>query len=292
MLAAGVTVADGTGNAGGAARSQPADTPTTVRMLPMASVVRRIGSTLAVDRISLAEPGNKSVADGFAALALSSLVPHGKTGAAVYLAVQITLRDNVSGVTVDAVMRRDDRIDGAAQLAAATAAGARTAIKAVVFVVSTRDTGYVLKRVMFIRAVNVGGAKLPMAELRELATDLGATDVSTYIASGNLLCTPPGKPANFDRALEAAIKDKYGFFREVISRTPAQLQAALDKHPFEIVEDRFSYVYFLTGKPTNKATKDFHAMEFGGDEFTVIGEDLHIRYCDGAGKSDLDAQAH
>ena len=149
----------------------------------------------------------------------------------------------------------------------------------------------VAKRVVFIRAVNVGGAKLPMAELRELAADLGATDVSTYIASGNLLCTPPGQPADFDRALEAAVKDKYGFFREVISRTPAQLQAALDNHPFEVVEDRFSYVYFLTGRPTAKAVNTFHAMDFGGDEFTVIGEDLHIRYCDGAGRSDLDAKA-
>lgn len=144
---------------------------------------------------------------------------------------------------------------------------------------------------MFIRAVNVGGAKLPMAELRALATELGAGDVSTYIASGNLLCTPPGRPADFDRALEAAIKETYGFFREVISRTPAQLQSALDRHPFEVVEDRFSYVYFLTGKPATKAAKDFHAMDFGGDEFAVIGADLHIRYDNGAGRSDLNAKA-
>ncbi len=147
------------------------------------------------------------------------------------------------------------------------------------------------KRVVFIRAVNVGGAKLPMAQLRELATELGATDVSTYIASGNLLCTPPGKAADFDRALEAAITAKFGFSREVISRTPPELQAALDHHPFEVVEDRFSYVYFLVAKPTAKATKDFHAMTFGGDEFRVIGNELHIRYSDGAGRSDLDAKA-
>jgi uncharacterized protein (DUF1697 family) len=148
-----------------------------------------------------------------------------------------------------------------------------------------------MKRVVFIRAVNVGGAKLPMAELREIATELGATDVSTYIASGNLLCTPPAQADEFDRALEAAIKDRYGFFREVISRTPAQLQAALDCHPFEIVEPKFSYLYVLTGKPTAAAITAFHAKDFGGDEFRVIGADLHIRYRDGAGSSDLDAKA-
>ncbi len=149
-------------------------------------------------------------------------------------------------------------------------------------------------RVVFIRAVNVGGAKLPMGELRTLAENLGATDVSTYIASGNLLCTPKGAPAAFDRALEKAIQDKYGYSREVISRTPAQLQAALDAHPFEVAEDRFSYVYFLTGKPTAKAVKAFEdkvAAADSGDEVKVIGADLHIRYHAGAGKSDLDAKS-
>ena len=147
------------------------------------------------------------------------------------------------------------------------------------------------KRVVFIRAVNVGGAKLPMGELRALAEDLGATEVSTYIASGNLLCTPKGGPAAFDRALEKAIQDKYGYFREVISRTPAELQAVLDAHPFEVAEDRFSYVYFLTGRPTAKAVKAFEAAEHTDAEVRVIGADLHIRYHDGAGKSDLDAKA-
>lgn len=145
------------------------------------------------------------------------------------------------------------------------------------------------KRVVFIRAINVGGAKLPMAELKEMAADLGATDISTYIASGNLLCTPSGDPADFDSALQSAIEKRYGYFREVIGRTPAQLKAAMDKHPFEIVEPKYSYVYFLAGKPTAKAVKDFHAMDFGGDEFQVLGEELHIRYHAGAGTSDLTA---
>ena len=93
------------------------------------------------------------------------------------------------------------------------------------------------RRIVLIRAVNVGGAKLPMAELRQIATDLGAEDVSTYIASGNLLCTPPAAPEQFDRALETAMEDRYGWFREVISRTPGQVRAALDAHPFEIADD-------------------------------------------------------
>ena len=143
---------------------------------------------------------------------------------------------------------------------------------------------------VLIRAVNVGGAKLGMAELRELAVGLGATDVSTYIASGNLLCTLDGDPALFDRGLEQAIEERYGYFREVISRSPAQLQAALDAHPFEVIEDRFSYVYFLTATPAERAVSAFEATDFSGEDVRVIGDDLHIRYRDGAGVSALNAK--
>lgn len=40
-----------------------------------------------------------------------------------------------------------------------------------------------VERIVLIRAVNVGGAKLPMAQLRSIAEGLGATTVSTYIDS-------------------------------------------------------------------------------------------------------------
>ena len=147
-----------------------------------------------------------------------------------------------------------------------------------------------LIRVHLIRAVNVGGAKLPMAELREMATELGATDVSTYIASGNLLCTPPSAPEDFDRALEKAITDRYGYVREVISRSVDQLRVGLAAHPFEVTNPKFSYLYFLTATPEAQRVKDFESQDFGTDEFTVIGDDLHIRYVDGAGQSKLSAR--
>lgn len=145
------------------------------------------------------------------------------------------------------------------------------------------------RRVVLIRAVNVGGAKLPMAELRSIAEELGATDVSTYIASGNLLCTPKGAPSTFDRALEKAIEDRFGYFREVISRTPEQLQRALDAHPFDVVDDKYSYLYCLTGKPAAAKVKEFEAAPYDDTDVKVIGNDLHIRYREGAGRSKLTA---
>lgn len=147
-------------------------------------------------------------------------------------------------------------------------------------------------RIHLLRAVNVGGAKLPMAELREVAAQLGATDVSTYIASGNLLCTPPGStPADwaaFDRALERAVEERFGFFREVVSRDRDEVQEALEAHPFEVVEAKLSYVYFLLDAPSAEQARAFEAADHGGgEEVRVIGRDLHIRYPDGVAGSKL-----
>ena len=143
------------------------------------------------------------------------------------------------------------------------------------------------RRVILLRAVNVGGAKLPMAQLRAVAEELGATDVSTYIASGNLVANVPGKPADFDRALESAIQKRFGYFREAISRTPNQLEAALKAHPFDVIEPKFSYVSFLLGKPTASAVAAARKLPTGDDRWEVIGDDLHLRYADGAGKEQL-----
>jgi uncharacterized protein (DUF1697 family) len=142
-----------------------------------------------------------------------------------------------------------------------------------------------MARVHLLRAVNVGGAKLPMVELREIAESLGATDVSTYIASGNLLCDPPGAPAKFERALEAAIEHRYGFFREVISRSADELRTALDAFPFERSPSKYCHIYFLSGRPTAKATAALVDRDL--EELTVIGCDLHIRYRNGVADTKL-----
>ncbi len=142
-----------------------------------------------------------------------------------------------------------------------------------------------MRRIVLLRAVNVGGAKLPMAELREVATGLGATNVSTFIASGNLLCDVD-EPEAFDRALEEAIQERFGFFREAISRAPQELRDALAAHPFETSERKFNHVYFLLRPPTAEQTQAL--LDRGlPDQLAVVGRDLHIRYADGVAGSKL-----
>jgi uncharacterized protein (DUF1697 family) len=145
----------------------------------------------------------------------------------------------------------------------------------------------VSRRIVLIRAVNVGGAKLPMADLKEIAGDLGASDLTTYIASGNLVADVPGRPEEFDRALEKAIEKRFGYFREAISRTCEELVAALEAHPFEVLEPKYSYISFMTSAPTEAAIEAAADVPTGDDRWQVIGQELHLRYAHGAGRAEL-----
>lgn len=148
------------------------------------------------------------------------------------------------------------------------------------------------RRVCLIRAVNVGGtAKVPMADLRELATGLGATHVETWIQSGNLLCVPPGDPEAFDRALERAIEARFGFFREVISRSRTELEQALADHPFDRADERVSFIAFLQAAPTPEAIALAAEVPTGDDRWQVIGRDLHQRYAQSIARPQMNATA-
>ncbi|MFT4218542.1 MAG: DUF1697 domain-containing protein [Micropruina sp.] len=144
------------------------------------------------------------------------------------------------------------------------------------------------RRIVLIRAVNLGGTgRLAMAQWRELAESLGARDVSTYIASGNMVCTPPADTEAFDRAMERAVEQTFGFFREVISRSREEVVAALEAHPFEVIEPKYSYLSFLTAVPASEAIAKARGLQTGEDRWEVIGRELHLRYANGAGRPQL-----
>lgn len=130
-----------------------------------------------------------------------------------------------------------------------------------------------------------------MAEFRGLLAGLGASTVRTYIASGNAVLDLDGDVAAFERAVEAAVKDRFGFFREVMTRTPDELRAALAAHPFDVADERYSYISLLSAEPTAEAVAAASGVRAGDDQWQVIGRELHIRYANGAGRAELSQEA-
>lgn len=135
--------------------------------------------------------------------------------------------------------------------------------------------------VALLRAVNVGGVKVDMAELRALAEDLGFEDVVTVRATGNLVLTADADAAELRSRLEAALEDRYGRAVPVAVRTPEELRDVLDRAEDDQV------VGFLLDAPVDDAPARIEGPD--GETGVLHGRELLLRYPNGQGRSKLTA---
>lgn len=119
-----------------------------------------------------------------------------------------------------------------------------------------------------LRGINVGGRnKVQMAPLRALLEDLGYTDVSTYIASGNVILSSDRSPKAIRDEIEATLPKAFRLDSELVAvlvLTPAQLRAVVDERPRGFgahPETYHSDVIFLIGIDVADAMQVFDPRE-------------------------------
>jgi uncharacterized protein (DUF1697 family) len=98
--------------------------------------------------------------------------------------------------------------------------------------------------VALLRGVNVGGVTIRMAELAEVGRDLGYTDVRTVLASGNVLFTTPDAASAAKKALEAALRDRFGYEAWVHVLTVDAIRTIIAAYPYPRSGERHAYVVF------------------------------------------------
>jgi len=150
--------------------------------------------------------------------------------------------------------------------------------------------------VALLRGINVGGRnKVPMADLREVVTSLGHTDVSTYIQSGNVLfSTADTDTAKLAAALESAIEDRFGIWSSVVVLSRDELAGVLAANPYpDEPNPRLVHVVFLNAPPASdlltriSAAGDAVAAKGSRDTVQAAGRALFLHTPDGFGTSEL-----
>lgn len=136
---------------------------------------------------------------------------------------------------------------------------------------------------MLLRAVNVSGRNsVPMARLRDvLADETDLNEVSTYIASGNIICATPKKPADACAAVQSAISAEFGVDTPVIHRTHTQLVASERAQPFPDGEEKFVHAMFLAGPSKAGAVDALEERLLPGERLALVRDDLWIDYGSG-----------
>ena len=134
--------------------------------------------------------------------------------------------------------------------------------------------------VAFLRAVNVGGRWVKMAELRDALQDNGFRDVESYIQSGNLrLSTTMRSSAKVEVAIEQVLREGWGLDVATMVRSPAELTtlgAALHGLDQPLPGEPRRYVTFLKAVPDAAAVEALHAWDVEHERVRVIGRDAVI----------------
>ena len=143
--------------------------------------------------------------------------------------------------------------------------------------------------VALLRGVNVGGhGKLPMADLRAIAEELGYHDVATYIQSGNLVLSSSDGAATVARDLAAAIAAGSSVAPAVMVRTRSQLAKVVRDNPFVARgEDEANLHVLFTDGPAAASLATLDLDRYAPEEAIAVGKELHLLFPNGVGRSKL-----
>ena len=140
--------------------------------------------------------------------------------------------------------------------------------------------------IALLRAVNVGGTgKLPMAELKAMAGELGFENARTYIASGNLLFGTKLKEAEAKSALEGRLEQYAGKPVGVMIRTAAEMAQVIAHNPFAGEPGNRVVAIFLDEPPPKSALTEHRGLD--GERIALGAREIYVHYPTGQATSRL-----
>jgi uncharacterized protein (DUF1697 family) len=86
----------------------------------------------------------------------------------------------------------------------------------------------VTRYIAFLRAINVGGHVVKMDHLRALFESIPLADVSTFIASGNVIFHSKKPAAPLEAAIEKKLRSALGYEVAAMIRTPDELAGMVE----------------------------------------------------------------
>ena len=141
-----------------------------------------------------------------------------------------------------------------------------------------------------LRGINVGGNNMvAMADLRDMMTKIGFSDVKTLLQSGNVVFRAAAKaPAKLESQLEAALEKRLGLKIEFHVRTADEWRSVIAANPFgaEAKKDPGHLLVSCFKAPLDKANvKALQAAITGRETLSADGRHLYMVFPDGMGNS-------
>jgi uncharacterized protein (DUF1697 family) len=149
------------------------------------------------------------------------------------------------------------------------------------------------KWISLLRGINVGGSKkILMSDLKKLYEDLGYSQVSTYIQSGNVLFSADEKKtgSQHSAAIETAILKELEFEIPVITLSIEEVKHLLEKNPLmqeKNPDPEHMHLALFQSAPDPASLKVPDPAVYAPDHF-VLYKNAAFVYCpNGYGKTKL-----
>jgi uncharacterized protein (DUF1697 family) len=139
--------------------------------------------------------------------------------------------------------------------------------------------------VALLRAVNVGGRKLIMSDLKAIGEELELGNPQTFIASGNLLFTSDKPEPELRSMLETRIGAHMRADVPVLVRTAEEMAGVAAANPFGDTPGKFVMAIFLQEPPPNDAIET--ASGFADETLALGKREIYAAYPSGSGRSKL-----
>jgi uncharacterized protein (DUF1697 family) len=144
--------------------------------------------------------------------------------------------------------------------------------------------------IALLRGINLGARnKVSMPDLRELFSDLGAEDVTTYVQSGNVVFRSAAARDELTRAIENEIRSRFGLDVTILLRTNEELAAVAAGNPFAADEPEPTKLHatFLVKSPERARVSALEEKQFEPDRFHVTSDVVYLHCPEGYGRSKL-----
>jgi uncharacterized protein (DUF1697 family) len=148
-------------------------------------------------------------------------------------------------------------------------------------------------QIALLRAINVGGVNVSMADLKALLVDLGFEDVRTLLNSGNVVFRGKDNTGDLERLFETEFAKRAARPTEFFVRTAEEWNSIIDQNPMTDEARRdpgHLLVVVLKHAPTNQEVDALRAAIVGPEVVEADGKQVYIYYPAGVGQSKLTAK--
>ena len=134
--------------------------------------------------------------------------------------------------------------------------------------------------VALLRAVNVGGRKLVMTDLKRIADEAGLRNARTFIASGNLVFACDQGEAAVTRLLKTQLKAHMSAEVPIFVRTAAEMAQVAKANPFAEEPGAKVAAIFLESAPPARTIEETRGIV---DERLALGvREIYVHYPSGS----------